>query len=329
MGKTVVLLLIFACAALAQETPTSTTISASDTSWKDHYTVGPGDSFHIEIYGKKETVRPTVVIQPDGTITYLQVQNIPVAGLTIEGVRTELQKTLDQYYKNVEVVVQPVKLLSKNYFVLGKVVTKGSFVLDRPITVIEAVARAKGFETGPLEPSAAGLADLSRSFLVRNGKRVPVNFENLFMQGDFSQNVELEPDDYLYFPGGGAREVYILGAVNRPGKLDYKPNATIMGAISAGGSYADNAFRDRVLIIRGSLNQPEMIAVDTNDILKGQAIDVPLEPTDIIYVSTRPWKIAEDLLDSAVTAFVNSAITTWTGRNIIIGTKAIMPQIEP
>jgi protein involved in polysaccharide export with SLBB domain len=328
MGKKVVLMLMFACALQAQE-PTSNISSGAAPSWKDHYTVGPGDTFRIEIYGKIETIRPAVTIQPDGTITYLQAQNIHVDGQTIEEMRLAVQKSLDQYFKNIEVIVQPVKLLSKNYFVLGRVTTKGAFVLDRPITIVEAVARAKGFESGPAEPSVAGLADLSRSFLVRNGKHMPVNFEKLFLEGDFSQNLEIEPNDYLYFPSSVAREIYVVGAVVRPGRFDYMPGGSCIAAITAGGGYTDNAFRERVLIIRGSLNDPETIVVDTNDILKGRAKDVILQPKDIVFVSTRPWKIAEDLLDSAVTVFIDSVITTWTGRNIIINRRDVLPEFNP
>ena len=34
-------------------------------------------------------------------------------------------------------------LSSKQYFILGKVVDKGAFPLDRPLTIVEAVARAR------------------------------------------------------------------------------------------------------------------------------------------------------------------------------------------
>ena len=48
------------------------------------------------------------------------------------------------------VLVSPVSYHSKKYYVLGKVMLKGAFTLDRPMTVIEAVARAQGLETGIL-----------------------------------------------------------------------------------------------------------------------------------------------------------------------------------
>ena len=327
MVKIAVIVLGMLCLICAADEP-SKSESKENSSWREDYTVGPADSFNIELYGKPETRRASVVVQPDGTLTYLQVQNLPVAGLTIEAMRAELQKTLEASYKNIEVIVQPAVLKSKHYFVLGRVASKGAFVLDHPTTIVEAVALAKGFESGALDPTVAGLADLSRAFLVRNNTRAKVNFEKLFLEGDFSQNVELEPDDYLYFPSATSKEIYVLGAVNAPGRIGFLPNGTVMGALSAAGSFSDIAFRERVLVVRGSINNPETIIVDCNDILKGRAKDVVLQPQDIIYVSTRPWRIAEELIDTAVTSFATSMINAWTGRNIIIQTKEALPQTD-
>ena len=55
------------------------------------------------------------------------------------------------------------------------------------------------FERNPVE-----LTDLSRSFMVRHGQKLPVDFEKLFQQGDLTQNIAVEPDDYLYFASATA-----------------------------------------------------------------------------------------------------------------------------
>ena len=315
--------------ALAEDQPDMVARPAPGVSWTEEYTVGPSDIVSIELYGKPETKRPTVPIQPDGTVTFMQAQNVNVQGMTIEGMRAELQKSLASYFKNSEVIVQPVTLQSKRYFILGRVVQKGAFVLDHPITIVEAVAQARGFETSLLDPNTAGIADLSRSFVVRNGEKLKVNLEKLFLDGDFSQNIHIEPSDYLFFPSAESKEVYVLGAVGRPGRLDYLPGATCMAAIASASGFLPEAFRDNVLIIRGSLNDPETIVVDCNNILKGRDRDVRLQSKDIIYVSTRPWRIAEDLLDTASRAFVQSVANTWAGKNIILGRDHILPQINP
>ena len=67
------------------------------------------------------------------------------------------------------------------------------------------------------------VADFSRSFHMRQGRRYPLNFENLFLNGDLSQNLALEPGDYLSFPGANVKEVYVLGEVRQPGAVHYMP----------------------------------------------------------------------------------------------------------
>ena len=195
--------------------------------------------------------------------------------------------------------------------------TKGVYTLDRPTTVLEAVVRAHGFETGLVDRNIISVADFSRSFLMRQGKRYPLNFENLFQNGDLSQNLSIEPGDYLYFPGANVKEVYVLGEVRLPGSTPYTPSMTLMAAISARAGYNDRAYKGKVLIVRGSLNKPETFVVDTKDILAGKARDFLLQPKDIIFVNSRPFIYAEELADRAVTAFLQSIVTAHVFNEVI------------
>ena len=90
-----------------------------------------------------------------------------------------------------------------------------------------------------------------------------------------------------------------------------------MAAISARGGYTDRAYKTRVLVVRGSLNDPEAFAVNTHAILDGKALDFKLQPRDIIYVNSRPFIKVEELLDTAATAFIQSLITSYVGVNVV------------
>ncbi|MSU63755.1 MAG: hypothetical protein EXS31_15365 [Pedosphaera sp.] len=165
------------------------------------------------------------------------------------------------------------------------------------------------------------LADLSRSFLVRKNADasfapVTVDLEALFLRGDLAQNQAMAPDDYLYFMPSDTPEVYILGEVAGPGNLPYAANLSVLRAIAGRGGFMPKAYRSRVLVVRGSLSQPETFIVNTADILAGRAPDFKLEPRDIVYVSRRPWALAEELLEAAVTDFTRAVLVSWTGANI-------------
>lgn len=163
---------------------------------------------------------------------------------------------------------------------------------------------------------------------MRNGKRVPVDLEKLFQAGDLSQNTALEPGDYLYFGSGAIKEIYVLGEVGVPGPIAYNANLTVISAIASRGGFNNRAYKSRVLVIRGSLTRPEKFVVDTWATLDARATDFKLQPKDIVFVAARPFIKAEELLDLAATAFIQSAVTAWAGQNVgPIFTRPVIPSL--
>ena len=294
--------------------------------WQQRLTVGPGDAFNFSLYGKAGTIRNDVTVGPDGRLSYLEAQSVPVSGLTVDEMRAKLDSLLVRYYHNPRTTAVPVTWRSKKYLMLGAIMDRGVYILDRPLTVIEAVARARGIATGLYEHNTIELADMPRSFLVRNGRRVPVDFERLFNKGDLSQNVLIEPGDYLFFPSGTVNEVYLFGAVGNQGPLGLTAETSLIGVLTVRGGFAPNAYRQRVLIVRGSLDHPQTFAVNVNDILSGRSKDFTLQPRDIIYVANKPWQRAEELTQMAVGSFVQTMTATWAGAYIgPIITHAVLP----
>jgi polysaccharide biosynthesis/export protein len=285
--------------------------------WQQHLTLGAGDVVNLGLYGAPELIRAEVSIGPDGRVSYLEAQDVRAEGLTIDELRAALDKELANYRRAPRTMITPVAFRSKRYYILGKVMTKGVYTLDRPMTILEAIARAHGLENGLVDRNVVDLADFQKSFLARGGKRYPLNFEKLFQDGDLSQNIPIEPGDYIYFPSTDVKEVYVVGEVRLPGAVTYNPDLTIMAAITERGGYSDRAYKTKVVVVRGSVNNPQTFAVNTHAILDGKGLDFKLQPRDIIYVNSRPFIKVEELADLAVTAFIQSLITSWVGIDII------------
>jgi len=285
--------------------------------WQQHLTLGPGDVLNLGLYGAPELARAEVSIGPDGRVSYLEAQDVRADGLTIDELRAALDKELANYRRAPRTMVTPIAFRSKRYYILGKVMTKGVYTLDRPMTVLEAIARAHGLENGLVDRNVVDLADFQKSFLARGGKRYPLNFEKLFQGGDLSQNIPIEPGDYIYFPSTDVKEVYVVGEVRLPGAVTYNSDLTIMGALTERGGYSERAYKTKVVVVRGSLNNPQTFAVNTHAILDGKEVDFKLQPRDIIYVNSRPFIKVEELADLAATAFIQSLITSWVGIDIV------------
>ncbi len=285
--------------------------------WQQHLTLGPGDVLTLNLYGQPELTRTEVAIGPDGRISYLEAQDVQAAGLTIDELRGKLDEALGKYRRAPRSIITPLSFKSKKYYMLGKVATKGVYVLDQPLTLLEAIARAHGFESVLVDRNVYDLVDLQRSFISRSGQRLPVNFERLFQQGDLSQNVAIEPGDYIYFAAGDVQEVYVVGEVRLPGAVTYYPNLTIVGAITARGGFSDRAFRARVIVMRGPLSNPEKFVINTHAITDGKETDFKLKPRDIIFVNSRPFIKVEEAADLAATAFIQSIVASWVGVDVV------------
>lgn len=295
----------------------SITRPSQRAAWQERLTLGPGDVLSVGLFGEPDATRTEIVIGPDGRLGFLEAQDIVATGRTVDELRSLIDDELGKYRRAARSVVTPVAFKSKKYYVLGRVMTKGVYVLDRPITVLEAIARAHGLENALVDRNLVDLTDFQRSFLARQGQRIPINFERLFLQGDLSQNIPIEPDDYLYFASAELQEVYVVGEVRLPGPVVYRSDLTAIGAITSRGGYTDRAFKSRVLVIRGSLQRPEPIIVNTRAAIDGESLDFRLQPRDIIFVNSRPFIRVEELADRAATAFIQSIITEWVGVQVV------------
>lgn len=297
----------------------SITDPAARSDWQKRLTLGPGDVLSFHLFGAPELTRDDVPVGPDGRVSYLEAENLPAAGLTIDELRDRLNEDLGKFRRAPQAFVTPQSYRSKRYYVLGTVVQKGVFSLDRPLTIIEAVARARGFETGLARGNLVETTDFAQSFIGRGGRRLPVDFEKLFLHGDLTQNVALEPGDYLYFPAAASGSIHVLGEVRAPGAVPFDSDTSVLSAIATRGGFTPRAWKKNVLVVRQSSTRPETFKVDAHGALVGNAANLALQPGDLVYVSDRPWIRAEELLDRATSAFVEAAVISWTGVHIGLG----------
>ena len=187
------------------------------------------------------------------------------------------------------------------------------------------------------------LADLQRSFVVRDGKCLPVDFTRLLLDGDMSQNIYLQPDDFIYFPALNAQDVYVLGAVTQPRAVPYRTGLTVAGAVAGAYGSLNGARLTHVALVRGSLSTPQLTVVNLWDVLRGKAADLPVQPNDIVYVPFSPYRYLKRYLNVILDAFANSAAinagervvglpTTFTGGVFIpvgSGIQIIPPTTPP
>lgn len=293
----------------------------------NYFTLGPGDKLEVEIIGDANS-RALTTVGPDGKLYYYSAsQNVPILpgidvwGLTIAEAKAKLETILKEFFTEPQVSLQLRSIDSTRVWILGRVANAGIYPMPQPMTLLEAVSVAGGTMSSSLSGTTEELTDLSHSFIIRNGERLPVSFDRLLNEGDMSQNIYLHPDDFIYFPSSVSRDIYVLGAVRTP-KAVARQHDTLVGAISEAGGPVKNAFLSQVAIVRGTLENPKIAIIDYNDIIRGKASNVRLEPRDIVFVPYSPYRYITKYLDLILLTFVRAVA-------INEGARAVDPNAAP
>jgi protein involved in polysaccharide export with SLBB domain len=116
----------------------------------------------------------------------------------------------------------------------------------------------------------------------------------------------LKSGDYIYLPSALSQEVYILGAVSQPKAIGFMDQVTLVSALAEAKGLLPTAYAQRVVIIRGSMTQPEVATVNLNEIMGGKSPDIALQPRDIVWVPNSPWDRVETYTKLILNSFVST-----------------------
>jgi protein involved in polysaccharide export with SLBB domain len=112
----------------------------------NEYRLGPNDVITVEVFGQCPDYCITGrTVPPTARISYPLIrEGVMVGGKTVEQVADEITKKLDEYIIEPKVTVTLDKAMSARYSVLGKVAAPGVRVLDRKVSVYEAIVESGG-----------------------------------------------------------------------------------------------------------------------------------------------------------------------------------------
>ena len=279
-----------------------------------NYVIGPNDILFVNIYGRPELGSPmgpsggTKVqgsrVDGNGDIHLPLVESVRVAGMTVVQAQERLKDAFKTYVKEPWVVVEMVEYRSKPLYLLGQFKAAGTYYMDRPLNLLQGIALGNG-----LDPTA----NLRGARLIREEKTLPVDIHDLLQNGDKKQNVWLQAGDTIYVPDDRAQNVFVFGAVTKPGPVQLlQGKLTLPQAIAAAGLRDTGDDLSSVRIIRSfTPTRGQLLVVNTNKVMAGEALPFPLMEGDIVYVpksAVGNWNDAiNEILPSlqAVSAILN------------------------
>lgn len=259
---------------------------SNDLSASQTYVIGDEDVLQISVWGSPElTIQ--VPVRPDGMITFPPVGDVKASGLTPQELKNFLEKELTKYVKATPIVSVIVTAINSfKVFVLGEGLSRGTtgttaggaITLKRDTTLLQLLAQLGSFQN----------ADLNNSFLLRDGKKLNVDFYRLVVKGDISQDIDLRPNDVIFIPDNFEKRIMVAGGVRTPSVVQYREGMTVLDAILNAGGFTEFANPNDVIVIRKEGKEVKNIEAKIKDVLKKGDIssNITLKPGDQIIVKT-------------------------------------------
>lgn len=146
--------------------PKSARIVPSSLSKKRAYVFGPEDELDISVWENPD-LKSSMPVRPDGFISFPLIGDVLAQGLTPAQLKAKITGQLKKFITDPIVTVVAKRINSIKISVAGEVNEPDSYQVNRPITLLHLFALAKGFTEK---------VDLKRSYLLRNGKKLDIDF---------------------------------------------------------------------------------------------------------------------------------------------------------
>jgi polysaccharide export outer membrane protein len=248
------------------------------------YTLGPGDSIALHVYGVAELTQNYRIL-PDGKLSLSLIGTLDLAGLTTP----QAEHLITLKLKDRGMVLDPLVTItvvdSPNLAasVIGEVKLPSLVPVLGKRTLIEMLAAAGG-----LMPTSSHIITV-----VRPGLPAPITLD-LGNDPAKSANADIPifGGDHIIVPRAGV--VYTFGAFKNQTAypLSNATPLTLLQLSSMAGGIPFEAKRNGTYIIRTVGTDRKEIRVDLDRIVHGKDPDPVLQPDDIVVIPTVAWKAA-------------------------------------
>ncbi len=250
------------------------------------YVVGPNDSIIITVANAPEYSSTSNAtsgqqrgsrVDGNGNIQVPMLGLVKVGGMTLTQVREHLQNLLKSYMREPSVVVEIIEYGSSPLYLLGQFKNSGVVYMDRPFNVLQGIAMGGGYDKSANPRSAR---------VIRDNRVLPVDVYDLLMRADQSQNIWLKPGDTIFMPDNKDQRVFVFGAGKTGMSIPFPPRGlNLLEAIAMAGMQEIGYHAQNVHLIRSlSPTRGQLMVVDVDAILEGEAMPLQLSEGDVIYI---------------------------------------------
>lgn len=228
-------------------------------------------------------------IQPDGTISLPLLGQVRAAHMTVDGLREELEKRYQKYYKVPAITVTPIEVNTRLKDLIASVDARQGIGGIRLLLTVTPAGKLYMPGLGAICAQGLTLEELKDEIDARYDATIP--------------GVEVTPVLHQRAP----RFIYVLGEVKQPGQFTLNGPTTLMGSLAMAGGWNPGAnLRQVVVFRRGDDWRLMATMLDIKGALYGRrpapADEIWLNDSDIIVVPKTPIQATDDLIGQYFTS---------------------------
>lgn len=171
-----------------------------DRGWQlKDYVIEGADVLNISAW-QIEDLQKTVVVRPDGKVSFPLIGDVQARGVTIEELRKDLEEKLSKYLRVPQVAVIVEAFGGKRVVVIDESGGGGIIRFAEPIRIVEALAMAGGYSSD---------VNLHKIYVIRGGltkddepRIIVVNAHKIFREADMRENILLRSNDVIFLARG-------------------------------------------------------------------------------------------------------------------------------
>lgn len=195
------------------------------------YILGPGDILYVYIWGAIENKYDLTINAECKTIIPF-LGEFDVKNRSVKDFREDVRKILNEKYKNVNISVSLKTMKEFKAYILGDVISPGSYVVNNATKISDLLKMADG-PIDSLNPLKIKIKNTDLGDTIAE-----LNISNL--HGTYVHNPYVRLGDIVYVSKTNDY-VRISGAINRAGKYCLEPNLTVKKVIDMSGGFSRGA----------------------------------------------------------------------------------------
>jgi polysaccharide biosynthesis/export protein len=160
----------------------------------DTYLIRPGDMLHVAVWKEEELDRQLTVL-PDGTFDFPLVGSVRAAGLTTTQLQDDIKARLAKMVPYASVNVTVIEAKGNVVSIVGQVARPGDVVMNRQMTVLQALSQVGGLTTYADDDDIKILRQTSEGEI-----SIPFDYSAVSRGRSLETNVVLQPGDVIVVP---------------------------------------------------------------------------------------------------------------------------------